>query len=163
MSDQPDSTEQSLSHLAPGGDIRMVDVSGKGPTQRVATAEALVSMSETTAALLFGGDLPKGDALASVRLAGIMAAKQTASLIPLCHPLPITGVEVDVSRVATGARIRTMVRTHAPTGVEMEAMTAASVAALALYDMVKGVERGVTVERVRLLSKSGGRSGAWSA
>ena len=139
----------------------MVDVGDKAETSRVAIAEALVRMSPEVTERLFAGELPKGDALASVRLAGIMGAKQTSTLIPLCHPIPIAGVVVDVERVPEGARIVADVRTTGRTGVEMEAMTAVSVAALALYDMVKGVERGVTVERIALLHKAGGRSGTW--
>lgn len=153
--------DERLTHLTPGGAVHMVDVSAKRETRRVAVAEAMVAMADTTAELVFGGSLPKGDALATVRLAGILGAKQTSHLVPLCHPLPITGVEVEVERAAVGVRIVATVSTTARTGVEMEALTAASVAALALYDMVKGVERGVTIERVRLLSKSGGRSGSW--
>lgn len=141
----------------------MVDVSGKETTAREAVAEAVVVMSPATAELLFSGGLPKGDALAVVRVAGIMAAKETSRLIPLAHPLPLTGVRVEVEQVPAGARIVATVGTTAPTGVEMEALTAAAVAALSLYDMVKGVERGVTVERVRLLRKTGGRSGTWEA
>lgn len=152
-----------LPHLTEKGDVHMVDVSGKETTVREAVAEAVVVLSPETAELLFSGGLPKGDALAVVRVAGIMAAKETSRLIPLAHPLPLTGVRVEVEQVPSGARIVATVGTAAPTGVEMEALTAASVAALALYDMVKGVERGVTVERVRLLRKTGGRSGTWEA
>ena len=141
----------------------MVDVGGKDVTQRVARAECTVTMTGPTAEALFGGRLPKGDALASVRLAGIMGAKRTSELIPLCHPIPIDGVTVSVERVDSGARITAIVTTSGRTGVEMEAMTAVTVAALALYDMVKGVERGVEIGRVRLLHKSGGRSGEWNA
>lgn len=149
-------------HLSETGDVHMVDVSGKDETDRIAVAECVVTMADVTAAALFGGGLPKGDALASVRLAGIMGAKHTPDLIPLCHPIAITGIEVVVEQVAVGARIEATVRTTGKTGVEMEAMTAVSVAALALYDMVKGVERGVEISSVRLLSKSGGRSGTWT-
>lgn len=152
-----------LPHLTEKGDVHMVDVSGKETTVREAVAEAVVALSPETAELLFSGGLPKGDALAVVRVAGIMAAKETSRLIPLAHPLPLTGVRVEVEQVPSGARIVATVGTAAPTGVEMEALTAASVAALALYDMVKGVERGVTVEKVRLLRKTGGRSGTWEA
>lgn len=151
-----------LPHLTGDGEVHMVDVGGKAETDRVAVAECTVVMSEETRGLLFGGGLPKGDALASVRLAGIMGAKQTPSLVPLCHPIPISGVEVSVEPDAAGARIEATVRTTGRTGVEMEAMTAVTVAALALYDMVKGVERGVEIGSVRLLKKSGGRSGTWT-
>lgn len=140
----------------------MVDVGGKEVTDRVAVAECVVTMSSETAAALFEGELPKGDALASVRLAGIMGAKRTPDLIPLCHPIAVTGIEVVVEPASAGARIEATVRTTGKTGVEMEAMTAVSIAALALYDMVKGVERGVEISSVRLLSKSGGRSGTWT-
>lgn len=149
-------------HLSETGDIHMVDVGGKDETDRVAVAECVVTMADATAVALFGGGLPKGDALASVRLAGIMGAKRTPELIPLCHPIAISGIEVVVEQVPVGARIEATVRTTGKTGVEMEAMTAVSIAALALYDMVKGVERGVEISTVRLLSKSGGRSGSWT-
>jgi cyclic pyranopterin phosphate synthase len=139
----------------------MVDVSSKEITQRTALAEAIVALASSTAEALFGGNLPKGDALATIRLAGIMAAKRTSELIPLCHPLAIDAVEVTIDRVEEGARIVAEVTTTARTGVEMEAMTAASIAALTLYDMVKGVERGVEIRSVRLLRKAGGRSGTW--
>ncbi len=150
-----------FTHLDDDGHVRMVEVGEKDSTKREAVAEALVSMSETTSDALFGGTLPKGDALASIRLAGIMAAKRTPDLIPLCHPIAITGVDVEVERVDGGARILATVRTTGRTGVEMEAMTAASVSALTLYDMVKGAERGVEVSAVRLLRKDGGKSGRW--
>lgn len=150
-----------FTHLDEDGHVRMVEVGDKDQTSRRAVAEALVTMTDGTADALFGGTLPKGDALASVRLAGIMAAKRTPDLIPLCHPIAITGVDVEVERAGHGARILATVRTTGRTGVEMEAMTAASVAALTLYDMVKGVERGVEVSAVRLLLKDGGKSGRW--
>lgn len=149
-------------HLTASGEVHMVDVGDKQVTDRGAVAECFVTMAEATAAALFEGALPKGDALASVRLAGIMGAKQTPALIPLCHPLPITGMEVEVEPSADGARIQATVRTTGRTGVEMEAMTAVSVAALALYDMVKGIERGVEIGPIRLLEKHGGRSGPWT-
>jgi cyclic pyranopterin phosphate synthase len=151
-----------LPHLSDSGDVHMVDVSGKEVSVREAVAEALVEMSSSTARLLFAGELPKGDALATVRLAGIMAAKRTAELIPLCHPLPLEAVSVLVEQHPMGARIVARVKTVGRTGVEMEAMTAAAVAGLALYDMVKGVERGVSLGPVRLLEKQGGRSGHWT-
>lgn len=155
------SSEISLPHLTPAGDAHMVDVSTKDVTQRMASAEAIVALADTTAEALFGGTLPKGDALAAIRLAGIMGAKRTAELIPLCHPLPIDAIEVSITRVEAGARIVADVTTTARTGVEMEAMTAASIAAITLYDMVKGIERGVEITSVRLLRKTGGRSGTW--
>jgi cyclic pyranopterin monophosphate synthase len=148
-------------HLTETGEVHMVDVGDKEVTARSAVAECLVTLSRPTREALFGGSLPKGDALASVRLAGIMAAKRTPDLIPLCHPLPLTGAEVTVEPAPEGARIEASVTTTGQTGVEMEAMTAVSVAALALYDMVKGVERGVEIGPIRLLAKEGGRSGTW--
>ena len=153
--------EQPLTHLSERGEARMVDVSDKDVTARQAVAEAVVVMPPSLAERFLAGDLPKGDAPAVARVAGIMAAKRTPDLIPLCHPLPIDGVEVDVESTGHGIRVVATVRTTGRTGVEMEAMTAASVAALTVYDMVKGVERGVTIESVKLLAKSGGRSGTW--
>jgi cyclic pyranopterin monophosphate synthase len=150
-----------FSHLTGSGEVHMVDVGKKDITDRLAVAECLVKMSERTSEALFGGSLPKGDALASVRLAGIMGAKQTSSLIPLCHPISIDGIEVLVERSEGGARIEATVRTSGRTGVEMEALTAVSVAGLALYDMVKGTEREVEIGPIRLLFKGGGRSGEW--
>lgn len=150
-----------LSHLTARGEVRMVDVSAKAVTAREAVAEAVVELSPEVRRRLFSGDLPKGDALASVRIAGVMAAKRTAQLIPLCHPLPLDGIDMDVEETDTGARIVARIRTTARTGVEMEAMTAASVAALALYDMVKGLDKGAVVGPIRLLEKRGGKSGSW--
>ena len=152
-----------LTHLDESGNARMVDVGGKNATERRAVAEARLRMSADTAAAVARGDAPKGDVLGTAKLAGIQAAKRTDELIPLAHPLPLTfvGVEAriepDEGLVVITAEARTVERT----GVEMEAMTAASVAALTVYDMVKGVERGVTIESVALLEKSGGRSGEW--
>jgi cyclic pyranopterin phosphate synthase len=139
----------------------MVDVSAKPETEREAVAGARLVVSPETAALLVAGDLPKGDALAVARVAGIMGAKRTADLIPLCHPLPLTAVDVGLEVGHDRVDIRATARTTARTGVEMEALTAASVAALALYDMVKGVQRDVRIEGIRLLAKRGGRSGEY--
>jgi cyclic pyranopterin phosphate synthase len=139
----------------------MVDVSEKDVTVRRAVAEAVVAMPSDLVDKVFSGALPKGDATAVVRIAGIMAAKETSRLIPLCHPIDIDAVSVDVARVAEGARIEVTTTTAGRTGVEMEAMTGAAIAALALYDMVKGLERGIEIGPVRLLEKSGGRSGEW--
>ena len=141
----------------------MVDVGSKDVTDRRAVARAVVRMSVETAALVQAGDAPKGDVLGVARIAGVLAAKRTAELIPLCHTLPLSFVDVEaVVDVDAGSVVLTAeARTSAQTGVEMEAMTAASVAALTVYDMVKGVERGVVVEAVELLEKSGGRSGVW--
>jgi cyclic pyranopterin phosphate synthase len=148
-------------HLTAEGHVHMVDVSSKEVTNRRAVAEAEVALSSELSERLFAGDLPKGDALASVRLAGVMAAKRTSELIPLCHPLSLEAVTVDVEQCQTGARIRASVSTAGRTGVEMEAMTAVAVAALTLYDMVKGLERGVEIGPIRLIHKSGGKSGTW--
>ncbi len=137
----------------------MVDVGGKAPTVRVAVAEAAVTMRPETADRLFDGGLDKGDALATVRIAAIQAAKRTSDLIPLCHPLPIDRVEVDVERTEFGARIEVVAGVEARTGVEMEAMTAAAIGALTMYDMIKGIDREASIAHVRLLAKSGGRSG----
>jgi len=140
----------------------MVDVGSKDSTSRVAVAEGLVAMSSDLASRFFEGDLPKGDAAAVARIAGITGAKKTSDLIPLCHPISLTGVEVALERATHGVRITATVSTTGPTGVEMEAMTAVSTAALTVYDMVKSVERGVTIETVRLIHKAGGRSGEWT-
>ncbi len=150
-----------MNHLAEDGTVRMVDVGNKAVTQRRAVAGADIAMSETTADRLFSGDLPKGDALATVRIAAIQATKRTPDLIPLCHPLSIDRVTVEIEPAESGARIEVLVGVEARTGVEMEAMTGAAVGALALYDMIKGIDRSATVETVRLLSKSGGKSGDW--
>jgi len=148
-----------LTHLDAGGRARMVDVGAKQPTRRHARAEAVVRMSAETAARVLAGDAPKGDVLGTARLAGIQAAKRTGELIPLAHQLPLSHVDVAIEVDGAGgeARIEAEASTTAATGVEMEAMTACAVAALTLYDMVKGLERGVVVERLRLLEKSGGR------
>jgi cyclic pyranopterin monophosphate synthase len=152
-----------LTHLDDEGRARMVDVGAKDATERVAVADAVLRMSPETAAQVERGDAPKGEVIGTARIAGIQAAKRTAELIPLAHPLPLTFVDVsaevdaEAGRVTLTAEARTVDRT----GVEMEAMTAASVAALTVYDMVKGIERGVEIERVALVSKSGGRSGDW--
>jgi cyclic pyranopterin phosphate synthase len=139
----------------------MVDVSAKAPSRRRAVAEAFIRLSPPTLALISTEGLPKGDAVETARLAGIMAAKKTAELIPLCHPLLLTSVEVGVEIAADGVRFTGTVACQGPTGAEMEALTAVSVAALTLYDMVKAVERGAVIETVRLLEKSGGKSGAY--
>ena len=139
----------------------MVDVTAKEPTRRVARAEAFVSMSPSTLKLLRGNNLPKGNPLETARIAGIQAAKKTSDLIPLCHPLPLTHVDVSISISRGGVRLESTASTKAETGVEMEALAAAAVAALTLYDMCKAVEKGITIERVRLLEKTGGKSGHW--
>src|SRR5262249_26334191 len=154
---------RGLTHLSPRGDARMVDVSAKPETAREAIARAILKMSPATLALVRAGNAPKGDVLGVARTAGILAAQRTPQLIPVCHPLRLTGIDVtfdDNGRRGT-LTIETRVRTVDKTGVEMEALTAASVAALAVYDMVKAVEKGVTIERIALLEKSGGKSGHW--
>jgi cyclic pyranopterin phosphate synthase len=150
-----------LAHLDDEGHARMVDVSAKAETVREAAAEAVVTLEPATRQALFGGGLPKGDARAVARIAAIMGAKRTADLVPLCHPIEIDAVEVDVEEVEAGARLEVRVRTTGRTGVEMEAMTGAALGAVALYDMVKGIDRGAEIGPVRLLRKSGGRSGEW--
>ncbi len=150
-----------LTHLDESGRARMVDVGEKPATERRAVARATVRVSAQTAGKVRAGDAPKGDVLGVARIAGIQAAKRTAELIPLCHPLALTFVGVE-GTVSDGRIILTAeARTTGPTGVEMEAMTAASVAALTVYDMVKGIERGAEIAEVVLLEKSGGRSGHW--
>jgi cyclic pyranopterin monophosphate synthase len=155
-----------LTHLDDAGRARMVDVGAKPATERRAVAQAVVRVSPETARAVLAGDAPKGDVLGVARIAGIQAAKRTAELIPLCHPLPLSFVGVE-AQVDAGAGAGTITltaeaRTTGPTGVEMEAMTAASVAALTVYDMVKGIERGAEIAEVVLLEKSGGRSGHWT-
>ena len=150
-----------FNHLDDRGDVHMVDVGGKATTVRVAVAEAFVSMAPETSRKLFADDLEKGDALATVRIAAIQATKRTPDLIPLCHPLSIDRVTVGIEPAESGARIEVLVGVEARTGVEMEAMTGAAVGALALYDMIKGIDRSASVDTVRLLSKSGGKSGDW--
>jgi cyclic pyranopterin monophosphate synthase len=153
-----------LTHLDEEGTARMVDVGAKESTPRRAVAGAVVRMTPETAALVAAGDAPKGDVLGVARIAGIQAAKRTGELIPLCHPIGLDHVDVD-AKLDVGAGAVTLTATAAVTartGVEMEAMTAAAIAALTVYDMVKGLERGVRIETVELLSKSGGRSGDWS-
>ena len=139
----------------------MVDVGAKPLSDRRAVARATVRMSASTAAAVARGDTPKGDVIGTARIAGIQAAKRTAELVPLCHPLALSYVDVAVELGETAVVLTADARTSAQTGVEMEAMTAAAVAALTVYDMVKGLERGVTIEAVELLEKSGGRSGDW--
>ena len=152
-----------LTHLDEQGRARMVDVGDKPPTARRAVARAVVRMSPETAAAVAAGDAPKGDVLGTARIAGIQAAKRTSELIPLCHPLALSfvGVEAHVDPVGGVVALTAEARTTAPTGVEMEALTAASVAALTVYDMVKGLERGVEIAEVVLLEKTGGKED-WS-
>lgn len=154
-----------LSHTDAEGQAQMVDVTTKVVTCRVAVAEALVRMSPATQAAILAGNAPKGDVLGTARIAGIMAAKRTSDLIPLCHPLAITGVEVQITPDTTmpGFRLMATVKVQGQTGVEMEALTAVSVAALTLYDMAKALQKDMTIEGIRLLSKTGGKSGAFFA
>ena len=152
-----------LTHLDPEGTARMVDVGDKPVTGRRAVARAVVRMSPQTARAVAAGDAPKGDVLGTARIAGIQAAKRTGELIPLCHPLPLDLVDVEaaVDPQAGTVTLTAEARVTARTGVEMEAMTAAAVAALTVYDMVKGLERGVEIQAVHLVAKSGGRTGEW--
>jgi cyclic pyranopterin phosphate synthase len=159
----PRAERRRLSHVDRTGRPRMVDVSAKPITARRAVAEATVTMSHETLSLVIDGGGAKGDVLGVAELAGVMGGKRTSELIPLCHPLPLTDLQVSITPDRAGGllRIRAEAATTGQTGVEMEAMTAASVAALTVYDMVKGVERGVEIGAVRLVSKSGGKSGDW--
>jgi cyclic pyranopterin phosphate synthase len=152
-----------LTHLDDDGRARMVDVGAKPQTNRVATARALVRMSPATAAAVAAGDAPKGDVIGTARLAAIQAAKRTDEWIPLAHTLPLDSVDVDIEVDAEAGEVIVTVtaRVYARTGVEMEAMVGCAAGALCIYDMVKGVERGVAVERVELLYKSGGKTGTW--
>jgi cyclic pyranopterin monophosphate synthase len=150
-----------LTHLDDSGAARMVDVSAKDVTRRRAVARAFVRMAPATVAAVAAGDAPKGDVLGTARLAGIQAAKQTGTLIPLCHPLGLDHVDVRAEVAGEGVAIEAEASVEGRTGVEMEALVAASVAALTIYDMVKGIERGVSIESVELVAKSGGRSGDW--
>jgi cyclic pyranopterin phosphate synthase len=154
-----------LSHLSRGGEARMVDVSAKPPTERKATAEGRVVMAAKTLDLVLAGNAKKGDVLGAARIAGIMAAKRTHELIPLCHPLPVSNIAVDIEaeRKPPGFRVRASVKVTGPTGVEMEALTAVAVACLTIYDMVKALERGMRIEGIRLLEKRGGKSGHYQA
>lgn len=165
MDAEPPPDDRTLSHLDERGNARMVDVSAKAVTSREATARGHVVMQPETLAMIVEGRAPKGDVLATARIAGIMAAKRTHELIPLCHPLPISGVSVDLapSEDGAGVDIEATVRVSGQTGVEMEALTAVSVAALTVYDMCKAVERGMRIEAVRLVAKSGGKSGDFTA
>ncbi|PRA11038.1 cyclic pyranopterin monophosphate synthase MoaC [Arthrobacter sp. MYb211] len=156
------SENQRLTHLRADGTSHMVDVSDKTVTKRVATAEALFVTRPDVIEQLMSGNLPKGEALGTARVAGIMAAKRTWELVPLCHPLPISKVSVDFAAEADTVRITAQVTTKGVTGVEMEALTAASVAALTLYDMTKAVDKHAEVTGIKVLSKSGGKSGDWT-
>jgi len=156
-------SKPSLTHIDAKGEAHMVDVSAKDATERVAVAEGFVVMSADTLKLIVDGNAKKGDVLGTARVAGIMAAKRTSDLIPLCHPLALSKVTLDVTtdNNLPGCRVKASVKVTGPTGVEMEALTAVSVACLTIYDMIKAVERGVHIEGIRLLEKSGGKSGAY--
>ena len=150
----------SLTHIDDNGAARMLDVGEKEVTRRSASAQAVVSMQPETLSLILSGGMPKGDVFACARIAGIMAAKRTWELIPMCHPLPIEGIEMEITPISdTDVRIVSTLRCTHKTGIEMEALTAASVAALTLYDMCKAVDRGMVIRDVMLLRKSGGKSG----
>lgn len=153
----------ALTHLDEAGAARMVDVGGKPVTAREAVATGRIAMSAEAAAAIRAGSVKKGDVLATARIAGIMAAKKTAELIPLCHPLPLTRVAVDLAPDDTGVTVTATAATEGKTGVEMEALTAASVALLTLYDMAKALDKTMIISDIRLLSKTGGKSGDWSA
>lgn len=160
---------QELTHIDEKGEVRMVDVSQKADTERIAIAEGFISMRPETLALIVEGKAAKGDVLACARVAGVMAAKQTSSLIPMCHPLNITKAKIDCEPIGVGERADGCVGIHVvatcgvtgKTGIEMEALTAASVACLTVYDMCKAVDRGMEIGEVRLLRKEGGKSGLW--
>lgn len=155
-------TTPALTHLRADGSAHMVDVTAKDATVRTATAEAVFVTRADVIAQMISGELPKGEALGTARIAGIMAAKRTWELIPLCHPLALTKLSVDFISEGDRIRVQATVTTKGPTGVEMEALTAASVAALTLYDMVKAVDKHAHIVDTRVLSKSGGKSGDWS-
>ena len=154
---------KDLSHVDAQGSARMVDVGGKPETARTARAEGSITMSADALAAIERNAISKGDVMATARIAGIMAAKKTADLIPLCHPLPLTdaGVDLEVDHSLPGLRIRAWASTHGRTGVEMEAMTAVAVALLTVYDMAKALDKGMEISGIRLVEKSGGKSGDW--
>jgi cyclic pyranopterin phosphate synthase len=160
------STDKSaLTHVDAKGEARMVDVSAKPATERIAVAEGRVVMKRTTLDLIVSGNAKKGDVLGTARVAGIMAAKRTPDLIPLCHPLALSKVTLDITtdKKLPGCIVRATVKVNGPTGVEMEALTAVSVACLAIYDMIKAAERGVRIEGIHLVEKKGGKSGHYRA
>jgi cyclic pyranopterin phosphate synthase len=165
MARKPSTNKGALTHIDSKGEARMVDVSAKPATERSAIAEGRVVMSKATLELIVSGNAKKGDVLGTARLAGIMAAKRTPDLIPLCHPLALSKVTVDIvpDEKLPGCFVRAAVKVTGPTGVEMEALTAVSVACLTIYDMVKAAERGVRIEAIHLVEKSGGKSGRYRA
>ena len=155
---------EHLTHIAENGEAHMVDVGDKAATSRTAIAEGAVRMRAETLAMILAGNAKKGDVIATARIAGIMAAKKTHELVPLCHPLLLTKVTVDITPDETlpGLRVRALARVNGQTGVEMEALTAASVACLTIYDMAKAIDKGMEIGPVRLLFKTGGKSGTWT-
>jgi len=157
--------EKALTHLSAEGEARMVDVSAKGATERIAVAEGRVRMGAATLHAILAGDAKKGDVIGTARIAGVMAAKRTSDLIPLCHPLALSHVAVDIAadEAMPGLAVRAEARCVGPTGVEMEALTAVAVACLTVYDMAKAIDRGMRIEDVRLTAKRGGKSGEWRA
>lgn len=159
---EPRDTGEQLTHVRADGSAHMVDVTAKAPNKRVASAQAVLVTREDVVRAIFDGSLPKGEAIGTARIAGIMAAKQTATLIPLCHPLPLTKLSVDIHPEDDRVRVVATATTVAVTGVEMEALTAASVAALTLYDMIKAVDNRAVITDIQVLEKQGGKSGDWS-
>jgi len=162
---KPPLIKPALTHIDRRGEAHMVDVSDKAATERLAVAQGCVVMSKTTLDIVRRGDAAKGDVLGTARIAGIMAAKRTSELVPLCHPLALSKVTVDIEPDAAlpGCRVTATVKVTGPTGVEMEALTAVSVACLTIYDMIKAVERGARIDDIRLIEKSGGKSGHFKA
>jgi cyclic pyranopterin monophosphate synthase len=150
-----------LTHIRPDGSAHMVDVSAKQSTARRAVAQAVLTTRPDVVAAVLSGDLPKGEAISTARIAGILAAKQTSMLIPLCHPLPLTSITIDITGTDAALTARATVLTTSQTGVEMEALTAAAVAALTLYDMVKAIDKQAVIGDIKVLEKSGGKSGDW--
>jgi cyclic pyranopterin monophosphate synthase len=165
MARRSSKADPALTHIDAKGEARMVDVSAKAATERTAVAEGRVVMSKATLALILSGDAKKGDVLGTARLAGIMAAKRTSDLIPLCHPLALSRVTLDIApdQKLPGCVVRSVVQVTGPTGVEMEALTAVAIACLTIYDMIKAAERGVRIEGIHLVEKIGGKSGHYRA
>jgi cyclic pyranopterin monophosphate synthase len=162
---KPAVSNAELTHIDHRGQANMVDVSAKSPTERIAVAEGQIIMRKETLDAVIAGNAAKGDVLGAARLAGIMAAKRTHGLIPLCHPLPITKIEIDINpeHALPGFLVQATVKVNGQTGVEMEALTAVSIACLTIYDMAKAIEKSMRIEGIRLLSKSGGKSGDYKA
>jgi cyclic pyranopterin monophosphate synthase len=165
MARKPSGKAPTLTHIDSKGEARMVDVSAKPATERTAVAEGRVVMSKATLELIVSGNAKKGDVLGTARVAGIMAAKRTSDLIPLCHPLALSKVALDITpdEELPGCVVRATVKVSGPTGVEMEALTAVSIACLTIYDMVKAAERGIRIEGIHLVEKKGGKSGHYRA